>query len=115
MDGEKTRLLSACRPLVISVAPNVFGSERKRTGYVIGTMKRSETTVNEHWTVKAIFAFALTCLVGAEIALYSGLPLVPPNWRQLIFVFFSNRIGLGGSLLFSLLLSIALLYACSHA
>jgi hypothetical protein len=53
--------------------------------------------------------------VGAEIALYSGLPLVPPNWPKLMFVFFSNRIGLGGFLLFSLLLSIVLLYACSHA
>jgi hypothetical protein len=64
--------------------PNIpspyFGDERKAAAHVIGTMKRSETTVNEHWTVKAIFAFALTCLVGAEIALYSGLPLVPPNW-----------------------------------
>jgi hypothetical protein len=32
-----------------------------------------------------------------------------------MFVFFSNRIGLAGSLLVSLLLSIALLYACSQA
>ena len=59
---------------------NDFGNERKLAARVIGTMKRRETTVNDYWTVKAIFAFALTCLVGAEIALYSGLPLVPPNW-----------------------------------
>ena len=43
-------------------------------------MERRETTANEHWTVKAVFAFVLTCLVGAEIALYSGLPVLPSNW-----------------------------------
>jgi hypothetical protein len=32
-----------------------------------------------------------------------------------MFVFFSNRIGVVGSVLISLLLSIVLLYACSHA
>jgi hypothetical protein len=57
-----------------------FVSERKLTVHVIEAMERLETTAREHWTVKAAFAFVLTCLVGAEIALYSGLPLVPPNW-----------------------------------
>ena len=57
-----------------------FGSERKLTVHVIEAMERRETTAHEHWTVKADFAFVLTCFVGAEIALYSGLPLVPPNW-----------------------------------
>jgi hypothetical protein len=66
--------------LIAVFAPTYFGSERKLAAHVIGTMERRETTANEHWTVKAIFAFALTCLVGAEIALYSGLPIVPPNW-----------------------------------
>jgi hypothetical protein len=60
--------------------PTYFGGERKRTGHVIGAMERRKATANEHWAVKAVFAFVLTCLVGAEIALYSGLPLVPPNW-----------------------------------
>jgi len=32
-----------------------------------------------------------------------------------MFVFFSNRIGMVGSLLISLLLSIVPLYACRHA
>jgi hypothetical protein len=39
-------------------------------------MERRETTANEHWTVKAVFAFVLTCWVGAEIALYSGLAVL---------------------------------------
>jgi hypothetical protein len=43
-------------------------------------MKRRDPTANDHWAVKAIFAFGLICLVGAEIALYSGVPVVPPNW-----------------------------------
>jgi hypothetical protein len=44
-------------------------------------MKRRETTkCKEHWTVKAIFAIAVTFLLGAEIALYSGVPLVPLSW-----------------------------------
>jgi hypothetical protein len=60
--------------------PTYFGSERKLTVRVIEAIERRETMVNEHWTVKAAFAFVLTCLVGAEIALYSGLSLVPPNW-----------------------------------
>ena len=63
-----------------NVASTYFGSERKLAVHVIGTMERRETTANEHWTVKAVFAFVLTCLVGAEIALYSGLPLLPSNW-----------------------------------
>ena len=60
--------------------PTYFGSERKLTVHVIDAMERHETTANEHWSVKAVFAFVLTCLVGAEIALYSDLSLVPPNW-----------------------------------
>ena len=75
--------MSAGPEITMSV-PNVlstyFGNERKLAAHVIGTMKRRETTANEHWTVKAIFAFALTCLVGAEIALYSGLAVLPSNW-----------------------------------
>ena len=31
-----------------------------------------------------------------------------------MFLFFSNRVGLAGSILVSVLLSVALLYACSH-
>ena len=46
----------------------------------LSAMERRETTANEHWTVKAVFAFVLTCLVGAEIALSSGLPVLPSNW-----------------------------------
>ena len=79
-------------------------------------MERRETTANEHWTVKAVFAFVLTCLVGAEIALYSGLACSAFQLAVAeMFVFFSNRIGVVGSVLISLLLSIVLLYACSHA
>ena len=46
----------------------------------LSAMERRETTANEHWTVKAVFAFVLTCLMGAEIALSSGLPVLPSNW-----------------------------------
>jgi hypothetical protein len=31
-----------------------------------------------------------------------------------MFFFFSNRVGLAGSILLSLLVSLVLLYACSH-
>jgi hypothetical protein len=94
------RLLSACSP-VGHLCRYQVANESGR-----GTLSVRWNDVR-HWAVEAVF---VTCLVGAEIALYSGLPLVPPK-----FVFLSNRIGLGGSLLISLLLSIALLYACSHA
>jgi hypothetical protein len=43
--------------------PTYFGSERKLAVHVIGAMERRETTANEHWTVKAVFAFVLACLV----------------------------------------------------
>jgi hypothetical protein len=33
---------------------------------------------------------------------------------RLMFFFFSNRVGLGGSIFVSLLLSLLLLYACSR-
>jgi hypothetical protein len=36
----------------------------------------------EHSTVKAVFAFVLTWLVGAEIELYSGLPVLLPIGRS---------------------------------
>ena len=35
-------------------------------------MRQREKTNSEHWAVKVAFALVLTCLVGAEIALYSG-------------------------------------------
>jgi hypothetical protein len=47
--------------------------------HVVSLKRRETTTVKEHLTVKT-FALALTCLVGAEIALYSGVSVVPPNW-----------------------------------
>jgi hypothetical protein len=31
-----------------------------------------------------------------------------------MFLFFSNRLGIGGSLLVTLVLSLVLLYACTH-
>jgi hypothetical protein len=103
MDGEtNTRLLSACGPVghLCRSQRILVANESGR-----GTLSVRWNDVR-HWAVEAVF---VTCLVGAEIALYSGLPLVPPK-----FVFLSNRIGLGGSLLISLLLSIVLC-ACSHA
>ena len=73
-------LVHKCRPRNHDEVPNVpstyFGNETKACSARYRSMKRLETTANEHWTVKAIFAFAL----GAEIALFSGLPVLPSNW-----------------------------------
>ena len=40
-------------------------------------MRQREKKTSEHWAVKVVFALVLTCLVGTEIALYSGVPVVP--------------------------------------
>jgi len=60
-----------------NITPRIANENQLRT---LSAMERRETTANEHWTVKAVFAFVLTCLVGAEIALYSGLPILLSNW-----------------------------------
>jgi len=57
-----------------NITPRIANENQLRT---LSAMERRETTANEHWTV---IAFVLTCLVGAEIALYSGLPVLPSNW-----------------------------------
>jgi hypothetical protein len=70
---------SASQPrLQVCLKRNLVANESQLC--TLSAMERRETTVNEHWTVKAVFAFVLTCLVGAEVALYSGLPVLPSNW-----------------------------------
>jgi hypothetical protein len=49
----------------------------------------------------------------------NGQALVDWNWSRRgtlanMFVFFSNRVGFAGSILVSLLITLALLYACSR-
>ena len=75
--GEtNARLLSACGPVgdLCCSQRILVANESGR-----GTLSVRWNGVR-HWAFKAVFAFVLTCLVGAEIALYSRLPLVPPNW-----------------------------------
>jgi hypothetical protein len=61
----RTKIANGCNG-ARSAPRSFFCSERKLAVHVIGAMERRETTANEHWTVKAVFAFVLTCLVGAE-------------------------------------------------
>jgi len=35
---------------------------------------------SDHWIAKVVFALMMTALVGAQLAMQLGVPLLPDNW-----------------------------------
>jgi hypothetical protein len=36
--------------------------------------------ISDHWIAKVMFALMMTALVGGQLAMQLGVPLLPDNW-----------------------------------
>ena len=54
---------------------SVLDQQTKRTG--VGASNPQD---RDHWIAKVVFALMMAALVGAQLAMQLGVPLLPDNW-----------------------------------